>query len=499
MFSSKSFYQFYIKNKRLFSGTSSSNSGGFVYATPAETNVPTHDGSLRKISIPDPIAYAKQCELISRHWMGICSFFKRKISNQPFVVSKLGLSKRGNEICLFSMSSSPEDDSRVSLIPGCRYIAYSDIANFFPSIYTHSINWALSTKTKAKRTRRDHKSLGALLDSSAMDLRDRETDGLLIGPHASNLLAEIILSCVDFNLCKKGYRYTRYIDDYTCYANSKTEADSFLRDLSSELDEFKLSINFKKTKIEASPFAFYETWRREVVQMESALSSSDHSLEALESFFDEIKDLLAKYNNDMSIVKHAFKFLSSQSNLALFSTKIKKDLYVNMAVSYCLSFDYPITFFEECIVDRFVEYQGTKEIEGLLDPIINNAIKNLNYYGLSYSLYLLLKYQAVSKKTFPGLINCIDSSKDPILFLLGYLYYKEKGNKKYIRHFVSMAKRLSTSRNHSNYSKYWIFIYECLDSSDLQGNFKTLKNNGISFIDFQTEQPSESDYPKRDD
>lgn len=41
-----------------------------------------------------------------------------------------------------------------------------------------------------------------------------ETHGILIGPHSSNILSEIILTVVDRKLYEKHYRYVRAIDDY---------------------------------------------------------------------------------------------------------------------------------------------------------------------------------------------------------------------------------------------------------------------------------------------
>lgn len=70
----------------------------------------------------------------------------------------------------------------------------------------------------------------------------------MIGPHASNLLSELILTVVDKNLYDKDWRYIRNIDDYTCYVESMEDGQKFLLELGSELRQFDLTLNFKKNR-----------------------------------------------------------------------------------------------------------------------------------------------------------------------------------------------------------------------------------------------------------
>lgn len=55
-----------------------------------------------------------------------------------------------------------------------------------------------------------------------MNLTNGETHGLLVGPHASNLLSELILTRIDKTLFDEGYRFVRHIDDYLCYVDSES-------------------------------------------------------------------------------------------------------------------------------------------------------------------------------------------------------------------------------------------------------------------------------------
>lgn len=89
---------------------------------------------------------------------------------------------------------------------------------------------------------------------------DGETHGLLIGPHTSNLLSEVILVVVDKNLYSRGFRFVHHVDDYDCYVESYEKAQQFLNALEYELRQFDLPLNYKKTKIEELPISSTKHW-----------------------------------------------------------------------------------------------------------------------------------------------------------------------------------------------------------------------------------------------
>ncbi|RIY18499.1 hypothetical protein CJI56_07825, partial [Gardnerella vaginalis] len=86
---------------------------------------------------------------------------------------------------------------------------------------THAIPWALVGKDAAKANVKNNKEWYNQIDHFAQIVKNGETHGLLIGPHTSNILSEIILCAIDENLSKKYMSYIRNIDDYICYVNTK--------------------------------------------------------------------------------------------------------------------------------------------------------------------------------------------------------------------------------------------------------------------------------------
>jgi hypothetical protein len=82
---------------------------------------------------------------------------------------------------------------------GSRYLLKTDIARFYPSIYTHSIPWALHGKDAARKDK-EYKLLGNRLDLWMRETQDKQTGGIPIGPDTSFVVGEVIASAIDLRL-----------------------------------------------------------------------------------------------------------------------------------------------------------------------------------------------------------------------------------------------------------------------------------------------------------
>ncbi len=137
------------------------------------------------------------------------------------------------------------------------YCANTDIVNFYPSIYTHGIAWAVEGKDEARKDRIKQNLLGSHLDKLFQNSRDGQTNGILIGSILSDIIAELILTKIDKdlveNLNKNDIEATivRYRDDYKFLCKSKSEAELALKVFSKTIQtEFDLTMNEKKTHID---------------------------------------------------------------------------------------------------------------------------------------------------------------------------------------------------------------------------------------------------------
>jgi hypothetical protein len=140
-----------------------------------------------------------------------------------------------------------------------------DISKCFPSIYTHSIGWAVKSKQLAKAKPRANGDFDGEFDNLMQLTNYRETNGIIIGPEISRIFAEVILQKIDLNLVNKmsdnkfqvskDYNFRRYVDDYFVFYRSEKVRTAFVKALEASLLEYKMHLNEAKTTIASRPFA----------------------------------------------------------------------------------------------------------------------------------------------------------------------------------------------------------------------------------------------------
>lgn len=100
---------------------------------------------------------------------------------------------------------------------GITYVAITDIADFYQSIYLHRLENALYSATN----RTSHvKAIMNLLSG----WNETETYGIPVGNAPSRLLAEMTISDIDESLIANEITFLRYNDDYRIFAKSQSEA-----------------------------------------------------------------------------------------------------------------------------------------------------------------------------------------------------------------------------------------------------------------------------------
>ena len=114
------------------------------------------------------------------------------------------------------------------------FLTEFDVHKCFYNIYSHSITWAVKSKQFAKM---NHKKQSFENDFDTLMQRTNynETNGIVVGPEASRIFAEIILQKIDLNALSdlelQGLKYgddfeiKRYVDDYFVFANEASIID----------------------------------------------------------------------------------------------------------------------------------------------------------------------------------------------------------------------------------------------------------------------------------
>lgn len=160
------------------------------------------------------------------------------------------------------------DDDLASIAYRYTHLVKADIKNFYPSIYTHSIAWALHGKQYVRKSANLHnyKLLGNRLDRLFQNANDGCTNGVPIGPVVSDIIAEIVVSGVDILLTKSvkaqgiDCEIVRFKDDYRILVKSETDGRRVVKHLQAALKEYNLELSEEKTSISTLPEGLFRDW-----------------------------------------------------------------------------------------------------------------------------------------------------------------------------------------------------------------------------------------------
>ena len=182
--------------------------------------------------------------------------------------NKLGILRSGRMI--YEWITMAEKDL-VAEAHSYQYIVRTDITNFYPSIYTHSIAWIFNNREESRKDK-DYSLLGNKIDKLLQLANDTKTNGIPIGSALSDLIAELLLAKIDRNISNKikdldiDFLAVRFKDDYRILCNSKDDGDKILKIINDCLIDFNLYMNEKKTNIQELPSGLYRLHDREYFQ-----------------------------------------------------------------------------------------------------------------------------------------------------------------------------------------------------------------------------------------
>ena len=437
----------------------------------------------RLMGIPNPFKYQRVCSALRDNWDKIRAHFHLQTDVQRYRISRIHIRKEYGEKRIFEMNyknwrvdGNPEIDLLINDIGTSRFLVHADVSSCFPSIYTHSIQWALVGKEEAKRTVHDDTWYNKI-DQACSDMRNGETHGLLIGPHASNLLSEIILTVVDKKLYGKGYRYARNIDDYDCYVASHDEAQRFLRDLEEALREFDLPLNHKKTKVIELPAGIEKSWKHQLSDLPRVGNSGTVEYPQVNTFIDMALKL-ATETGDFAIINYAIKKMRGL-NLSENGKKLAAKRFMHMAVLH----PYLLHLMEEFV---FIPYSvDTSAIKELSDTIYRDAVNINDYESLCYSVYFAIRFNftlEVHESDYVRAQDYVIKSNDCLLLLMTWLYFMKQNNWKRSATQVKPLNRVAMQLKNTDMDRYWLFCYEALTWGSLPGEWRSLKQADISFI-----------------
>ncbi len=415
----------------------------------------------RLFHIPHPSPYARLCKCLSENWDKLSHICKNSNSRE-----KLGKYDKGRRIMgkyenleqISVMNYSKLSDARhkLKISTGKFYRVNADITSFYPSIYTHSIPWAVKGRDKAK-VNSDPQLWYNELDEAQRDVKRAETQGIPIGPATSHIISEFILSKVDEVLDNDCYVFVRYIDDYECYCETREEAEDFILKLEQELRNYLLSLNPKKVMVEELPLPYQDQW---VTVLRNNLSSKHQpSPRDIMSFLDLAVDL-QKHYPEGSILKYATRTLAN-------SKKFDKN-----SADFFLKYLIALAVHRPSVLPILCQVAEENDVGSDLDitPVLKQSIKFRRSDAICWSLYFMgIKGQKVSDALAEKIIGTADCMS--MAMLLALKQHKEK-----IVDFLNTI--VSDSYYHCD--RYWILTHELVSDCP---QFKSYRgDSGLKFL-----------------
>lgn len=433
------------------------------------------NGVARVCSIPHPKAYASLALTIAKNWNHL-----RYVSENE--TSRI-VPRRHDDGRLVIMDYEDRVSASQQTLGasfGKRFLVRTDISNFYPSIYSHSIPWAVVGVDEAKKTVKNSGKWYNQLDRALRNTSRAETNGVAIGPGTSNVLSEAILARVDDELTSE-FTYYRYMDDYTAYCGSHEEAERFVFMLAKALANYKLTLNAGKTAIQTLPRASTSDW---VIELQNGLP--DHTpitAHDVVHYLDYVVQI-ANHNPDGSVIKYGLKSLI---NVLLKENNETGHDVIQTLLPYALNlaFHHPILvpllnrlFHKHQGVDG--EFQYTRELQEI---ICENARLNRSD-AVAWGLFLARKYSVPLQEHCS---NQIIESRDCVPLLLMYL----TGDQAQREQVVGFAKTLDQEDLYGM-DQYWLLLYQLfkdgsitdpyLGGSSGQTVFSIMNSGGVDFV-----------------
>jgi hypothetical protein len=457
------------------------------YEALRDINIPRHFG------IPHPECYALQALAISKHWKEIAEHCNRP---KP-AISHVHVRHVGDGR-IFEMNYKEVAEKRqleedeIQWMAGARYLVEADIAACFPSMYTHCIPWALHGKSKSKKTISLTALSGNLLDKCTQNTRDRQTNGLLIGPHASNIVSEIILTRIDTELQAKGYaKIVRHVDDYKFYASTIEEAEGFIRELGLSLRTYEMSLNEKKTQLLNLPRPSDENW---ILRLNRFIfpAGQDISFSVVRSYLDLALECAQTFGKSTPL-KYALKTLAGGDEPRKLSGRAKR-MYAQEAMNLALAFPYLSPLLDEYVFIPYWHAGLTERVAVFSTALARSGVKKIYPDAIAHSVYLALKYQTVlglSEIELKGLVQLDDCVTNVLL-----LEYANKQGLKKVQTAIKKRAAMLKADDGREQDKQWLLIYQTWTIAELQGSgqgfLAKLKGQGFEFFAMPTNAPEKA-------
>lgn len=294
----------------------------------------------RQLSLVNPINQLHVAHLISENWDHIHLRLQRSEITEfrPTIV----LTGGGRAVTGVDFDGVARRRAEILARYG-RYIK-TDIARFYPSVYTHAIAWAHLSKDSVKQnfnTRRFKYSFANHLDKAVSSGQMGQIIGIPIGPDTFRLISELIATELEEIARKEitdlDVRAVRYVDDLLIGLADTETPDTILTKLATALYQYGLDLNGDKTSLHGLGFSHAPEWSH-FIRNFSMSPRASRQREDLDSFFDQafhLSDSNPRENVLLFAVERAANFAIRDVN---WNHLVQLLLYAARRPTTCLDF-----------------------------------------------------------------------------------------------------------------------------------------------------------------
>jgi hypothetical protein len=215
-----------------------------------------------------------------------------------------------------------------------------DIQDCFPSLYTHSFKWLISNKVFDSKNLKNANSIYSNIDAFLQNLNGSKTNGIIVGPEISRLLAEFMFIHIDEQLIQvlqernlkqnEDYTIYRFVDDYFIFTNNVYDQGIIKNEISNLLNNYQLKINESKvSKFENGDNL--NSWYLEVLPIAAMIEQLFNN--RVESIDSVISSIVSESGVNKEMLDHLFLQVAAAKEIPIFykeNNKNRKIKYVNL-------------------------------------------------------------------------------------------------------------------------------------------------------------------------
>lgn len=438
----------------------------------------------RRMAIPNPLNYMRIVNCIVDNRNDIMELFNASTIS----LTKPSSNQNDTQKRAYNrISNTPTETRRENekLFSNNSVCIKMDISNFFDSIYTHSVSWAIHGKADAKANKNDRSKLGNKIDDALQSLNDRQTHGILVGNAISRIVAEIILCNIDREITNKfpNVNVCRFVDDYSFYITDKESPTAIISFVRNQLLEYDLVLNESKTHVINAPFLLERSGIDEI----KAISTDDAY-----TYYNRMMILYDKYK-DLSLLKYGFSMINILANQSDFNNLFP--LLIHSWVTF------PSLAYK--ILPILYKYKNSlaavekKVLKKALTSVICNGIELRQETETVWALWAMTLFGFPIKEE---LVRSICASNNDLAIIIVLTYIKEKEYKYYREIVNTLVDRITSESSDSTdpnktiiFFSHWLLVYElvqkeivvpdvfpCVESNRF---FKQMLENKIDFYD----------------